>query len=149
MPDTSLSLDEIALIEKIITLQVGDLWTRRYDLGEALTDLETAQVKTLGDEMMGSAAFLIYSTESRDLTSLEQLDVDRKLKAFIDSYRNDVEIAVDPLMPLTTLTKTEQLRTNALLKWFMGESIYTAAFETRDISTLGISQRLTLSTVGS
>ena len=99
--------------------------------------------------MMGSAAFLIYSTESRDLTSLEQLDVDRKLKAFIDSYRNDVEIAVDPLMPLTTLTKTEQLRTNALLKWFMGESIYTAAFEARDISTLGISQRLTLSTVGS
>ena len=71
MPDSSLSLDEITLIEKIITFKVGDLWTRRFDLGETLSDLETAQVKTLGDEMMGSAAFLIYSTESRDLTSLE------------------------------------------------------------------------------
>ena len=31
MPDTTLTLNEIALIESIIEFKVGDLWKRAYD----------------------------------------------------------------------------------------------------------------------
>ena len=37
MPFTTVNLDEIALIEKILTFLVGDLWVRQHDNGEHIT----------------------------------------------------------------------------------------------------------------
>ena len=37
MPFTTVRHDEIALIEKILTFLVGDLWVRKFDKGESIT----------------------------------------------------------------------------------------------------------------
>lgn len=40
MPFTTLDLEDIALIEQIITFRVQDLWVRRFDFGETLSETE-------------------------------------------------------------------------------------------------------------
>ena len=72
MPYTSLSLNDIDLIDKIISFQVGDLWARRFDLGESnFSNEEFTTLVTLGNELMGKAAYQTYSLTTKDLSRTE------------------------------------------------------------------------------
>ena len=111
MPFTTLSLSDIDFIEKILTFQVGDLWVRRFDLGESnFTDAEFTALVTLGNELMGKAAYQTYSLTTKDISRTEQATADPLMIAFKDKYRENVEIATMPLMPYTTLTVAESKR---------------------------------------
>ena len=83
MPQTSLNLEEIALIEKILTFRVGDLWVRVYDQGvlaSSLSEPEQATLKSLGDELLGATSYVAYSSTDQDLTEIEQLIADLQMK---------------------------------------------------------------------
>ncbi len=58
MPFTDLLLPDIALIEKILTFQVGDLWKARFDNGESsFSNSDFTTLVTLGNELMGKEAY--------------------------------------------------------------------------------------------
>ena len=79
MPTTTLSLDDIALAEKIITYKVGDLWVSVFDQGRSSDSLEVSQqtaLSELGNDLLGTAGYLVYSSTSDALDALEQLAVD-------------------------------------------------------------------------
>lgn len=73
MPFTQLTLEDMDLIEKIIKFYIGDLWVRRYDLGETqLNSSESAQLLEIGNTLMGKTAYKTYSKTIRDLNKSEQ-----------------------------------------------------------------------------
>ena len=78
MPFTSLTFDEIALIELIIEFKIGDLWKKAYDTTEGtnnFTSDDSAKLQALGNELMGLKAYAVYSQTDidnvRDLTEFE------------------------------------------------------------------------------
>ena len=65
MPNTSLNLEDIALIERILELRVGDLWKKVYDeqgINVILPDQEKTLLRSTGIELMGADAYEVYST---------------------------------------------------------------------------------------
>lgn len=122
MPRTTLLLDEIALIERIIELQVGDLWVRRYDLGESDFSLaEFTRLVTLGNELMGVNAYQVYSLTTNELSSSQQAEADKAMKTFLEKYREDVEYATIRDMPYTNLTKGEYRKLIELIEARAGD----------------------------
>jgi len=72
MPFSDLLLADIDLIEKIITFQAGDLWVRRFDIGESqFSNSDFTTLVTLGNELMGKAAYQSYSLTIIDLSRTE------------------------------------------------------------------------------
>ena len=66
MPFTALTLDEIALIESIITFKIGYLWTQAYDttIGTlSFSSDDLTKLQALGDELMGEVAYAVYSEQ--------------------------------------------------------------------------------------
>ena len=76
MPFTTLRHDDIALIEKILTFLVGDMWVRQFDQGENITIHQTAgalhpdfnKLTEIGIELLGENAWVVYSHADKDLT---------------------------------------------------------------------------------
>ena len=79
MPFTTVNHDEIALIEKILTFLVGDLWVRQFDNNEHITtnlhtsdndpfNADSTKLTSTGVELLGNTAWGVYSLTERDLT---------------------------------------------------------------------------------
>ena len=72
MPFTTVNLDEIALIEKILTFLLDDLWVRQFDNGENITTNlhqsgtdpfhpDSTKLTEVGIELLGNTAWGVYS----------------------------------------------------------------------------------------
>lgn len=150
MPQTSLSLEEFALIEKILTFRVGDLWVRVYDQGvlaSSLSESEQATLKSLGDELLGATSYVTYSTTDQDLTEIEQLIADLQMKTFITDNRDNVETATIRLMPLTTLTKSEWNRIQELMDIKVNGGLFSKLLNS-GLASLTDAERIELDLVG-
>ena len=150
MPQTSLNLEEIALIEKILTFRVGDLWVRVYDQGvlaSSLSESEQATLKSLGDELLGATSYVTYSTTDQDLTEIEQLIADLQMKTFITDNRDNVETATIRLMPLTTLTKSEWNRIQELMDIKVNGGLFSKLLNS-GLASLTDAERIELDLVG-
>ena len=97
---------------------------------------------------MGQAAYEIYNSTGRDLTSEEQLGADAALNSFMAANKADVLIAEIPLMPLTTLTLREFSRISALLNFELESNQLWERFVAGDLS-LTVAERTQIGQLGS
>ena len=73
MPFTTVNHVELALIEKILTFKLGDLWVRKFDRGENITtNPDSTNLAAVGLELLGDKGWPVYRDGNRDLTRGEQ-----------------------------------------------------------------------------